>query len=129
MDNYTLLVLNENIRIIYKNFIKKNKNINIDIINLETYTKVHSYLNKRPSILPLIITDILKETPKKIYLLGFTFRLNWLDNFNVLDGTYGKYYRSNEDIVSSYSGIKFNNIHDIQKEYEYIKSIKLLQIL
>jgi len=123
LDDYTNLDLNNTIKIIYNEFTKKN-NINIDTINLETYKKVHSYLNKRPSILPLIITDLLNNNTKEIHLLGFTFRLNWLENFNVLDGTYANYYRCSRDIVSSYSGIKFNQVHDIQKEYEYIKSLK-----
>jgi len=122
LDDYTNLDLNNTIKIIYNEFTKKN-NINIDTINLETYKKVHSYLNKRPSILPLIITDLLNNNTKEIHLLGFTFRLNWLENFNVLDGTYANYYRCSRDIVSSYSGIKFNQVHDIQKEYEYIKSL------
>ena len=124
LDDYTDLDLNKNIKIIYKNFIKNNKDIKIDSINLETYKKIHSYLNKRPSILPLIITDLLNNNTEEIHLLGFTFRLNWLENFNVLDGTYANYYRCSRDIVSSYSGIKFNQVHDIQKEYEYIKSLK-----
>ena len=124
LDDYTNLDLNDNIKIIYNEFTKNNKNINVDTINLETYKKIHSYLNKRPSILPLIITDLLTDNTKEIHLLGFTFRLNWLENFNILDGTYANYYRSSRDIISSYSGIKFNQIHDIQKEYEYIKSLK-----
>ena len=118
LDDYTNLDLNDNIRIIYKNFIKNNKDIKVDTINLKTYKKVHSYLNKRPSILPLIITDILNENPKEIHLLGFTFRLNWLNKFDLFDGTYANYYRYNKDIISSYSGIKFNQVHDIQKEYD-----------
>jgi len=72
LDDYTNLDLNNTIKIIYNEFTKKN-NINIDTINLETYKKVHSYLNKRPSILPLIITDILNENPKEIHLLGLPF--------------------------------------------------------
>ena len=124
LDNYNNLDLNDNIRNIYHDFIKKN-NVNVDTINLETYNKVHSYLNKRPSILPLIITDLLNENyHNEITLIGFTFRLNWLNNFNVLDGTYSTYYRSYNDIASSYSGIKFYQVNDIQKEYEFIKSLK-----
>jgi len=124
LDDYTNLDLNDTIKIIYNEFTKNNKDINVDTINLETYKKVYNYLNKRPSILPLIITDLLSQNSKnKITLLGFTFRLNWLNNFNILDGTYSNYYRNDTDIISSYSGIKFNQVHDIQKEYQYIKSL------
>ena len=129
LDNYDNLDLNDNIRIIYNNFIKKN-NLNIETLKLDIYNNIFIYLNKRPSILPLIITDILNQNAdNKITLLGFTFRLNWLINFNVLDGTYSNYYRNYNDIASSYAGIKYYNVHDIQKEYEYIKSLKNITII
>ena len=129
LDNYDNLDLNDNIRIIYNNFIKKN-NLNIDTLNIDTYNKIFMYLNKRPSILPLIITDILNQNANnKITLLGFTFRLNWLINFNVLDGTYSNYYRNHNDVASSYAGIKYYNVQNKQKEYEYIKSLKNITII
>lgn len=130
IENNSNLDLNKNINNIYLNFIKKN-NIKIDSLNIDIYKKVYSILNKRPSILPLIITDILTENQQnEIYLLGFTFRLNWLtdEKINFADGNYSSYYRNFEDIASSYSGIK-NNIHDIKKEYEYIKSLNNIFII
>lgn len=126
LDNYSNLDLNDDIKNIYHKFC--NNFGYIDYINLETYNKVYKFLNKRPSILPLIITDLLNDNPEEIHLIGFTFRLNWLKKFDLFDGTYSNYYRSNQDIVMSYSGIKFNNVHDIEKEYEYIKSIKNIRI-
>ena len=125
LNNYNNLDLTNNIKIIYNEFINKN-NLIVTTIDLNTYKKVYNILNKRPSILPLIITDLLEENiNNKITLLGFTFRLNWLKNFNITDGTYSNYYRNKNDIAESYIGIKYNKIHDLEKEFNYIKSLKL----
>lgn len=126
---YYDLDLNKHILDLYINFCNYYKNINY--IKKDIYLKIFNKLKKRPSILILILEDILKDKPSEIYLTGFTFRLNWINNefnnngFNSNDGSYCKYYRDEKTVLQSYNGINKFGVHNLKEEFKYIKELIL----
>lgn len=118
---YYELDLNKHILDLYNYFCNYYKEINY--IKKEIYLKIFNKLKKRPSILLLLLEDILKDKPLELYITGFTFRLNWINNLNENDGSYGDYYRDKKTILQSYNGIKKCGVHDLQEEFKYIKDL------
>ena len=124
---YYDLDLNKHILDLYINFCNYYKKINY--IKKKIYLKIFNKLKKRPSILILILEDILKDNPMELYITGFTFRLNWINNNNnynnLNDKSYGDYYRDKQTIIQSFNGINKYSVHNLREEFKYIKELIL----
>lgn len=89
-------------------------------INFNDFITIHKYMGCRPTTGLLTIIDILKYNPKSVLIMGFTFRLEWLQNNSNI---YHPSYKNNKQI--EYSIDTTNTIHSIEKEWYFFQYLLL----
>lgn len=107
-----------------KNWKFTSKKINkvipiINTINLHDFLLIQNYINTRPTTGLLAIMDILKYNPKELFVIGFTFRTEWLNKTNSIPNIYNNYYKNNQQLDYTISTIK--EVHSIENEWLYFQ--------
>ena len=107
-----------------KNWKQNSKKINkiipvFNTINLYDFFLIENYIKSRPTTGLLAILDILKYNPKELFIIGFTFRTEWLNNNLKKNNIYNSYYKNNKQI--EYTISTTNNVHSIRNEWLFFQ--------
>ena len=106
------------------NWLNNIKNINkyipvLNTINHNDFILLQQYMKCRPTTGMLAIIDLLRYYPKKLQVIGFTFRTEWLDITKKKTNIYNMEYKNNQQLIHTIDTL--NNIHSIEYEWEFFK--------
>lgn len=85
-------------------------------INNKDFNFITQFMDSRPTTGLLAIIDILRYKPKKLLIIGFTFRTEWLLS-NKKTNIYHTDYK--DDTQLKYTINTLDNVHSIKNEWDF----------